>query len=42
LNDVELRVSAMLGVSERLARVEAQLELAAVQLGRIEQKLDAN
>lgn len=42
LNGVELRVSALLGVSERLARVEVQLELAAAQLGRIEQKLDAN
>lgn len=42
LNDVELRMSAMLGVGERLARVEAQLEVAAVQLTRIEQKLDTN
>ncbi len=42
LKDVELRVVAMIGVSERLARVEGQLELAAAQLTRIEQKLDAN
>lgn len=42
LKDAEMRVAALLGVTERIARVEAKLEHAGEQLTRIEQKLDAN
>ncbi len=42
LKDVEMRMAALLGVTERLARVETKLEHAGAQLTRIEQKLDAN
>ncbi|MEZ6028172.1 MAG: hypothetical protein R3C46_00325 [Hyphomonadaceae bacterium] len=40
LSDVELRVAGLIGVTERIARLEAQLESAGAQLTRIEQKLD--
>lgn len=40
LKDVELRVATLVGLTERIARLEAQLDLASVQLTRIEQKLD--
>lgn len=40
LSDVELRVAGLVDVTERIARLEAQLESAGVQLTRIEQKLD--
>jgi hypothetical protein len=40
LKEVEVRVAAQAGMSDRLARVEVHLELAAVQLGRIEKKLE--
>lgn len=38
LKEVEMRVAAQADMSERLARVEVQLELAATQLDRIEGK----
>jgi hypothetical protein len=38
LKEVERRVAAQAEMAERLARVEAQLELAATQLDRIESK----
>ena len=40
LKDVEMRGAAQSEMAERLARVEVQLELAAVKLDRIEAKLD--
>ncbi len=40
LKEVELRVEAHAETAERLARVEVQLEVAAVQLTRIERKLE--
>ncbi|MBI1339524.1 hypothetical protein GC169_04835 [bacterium] len=40
LSEIEARVSAQDGVSERLARVEAQLHATSQQLQRIEDKLD--
>lgn len=40
LKEVEIRVSTQAEMAVRLARVEVQLELAAVQLDRIEGKLD--
>ncbi len=40
LKTVEGRIAAQEETSERLARVEVRLEMAAVQLSRIEQKLD--
>jgi len=42
LTDVEMRMAALLGVTERMARVETKLEYASAQLTRIERKLDAN
>lgn len=41
LVEVETRVDAQDHLSERLARVEVQLQLLATQAARIEQKLDA-
>ncbi len=41
LKEVELRVSTQVEMAERLARVEVQLDMAAAQLKRIEQKVDA-
>lgn len=40
LKEVEMRVAAQSAMAERLARVEVQLELAAMQLDRIEKKLE--
>ncbi len=40
LKDVELRVATVVGLTERIARLETQLDMASVQLSRIEQKLD--
>jgi hypothetical protein len=40
LNELEMRVATQTEMAVRLARVEVQLELAAVQLTRIEAKLD--
>lgn len=40
LNELEMRVATQAEMAVRLARVEVQLELAAVQLTRIEAKLD--
>lgn len=40
LKDVELGVARRVGLAERIARLEAPLDLANVQLIRIEQKLD--
>lgn len=40
LKEVELRVALQADASERLARVEVKLELAAAQLTRIERKLE--
>jgi hypothetical protein len=40
LQDAETRVAEQAGMDVRLARVEVKLELASVQLGRIEAKLD--
>lgn len=37
---LEVRVEANLPITERLARVEAQLEAVQAQLDRIEQKVD--
>lgn len=40
LRDAEAQVEAQAGTAVRLARVEVKLELAGVQLDRIEAKLD--
>jgi hypothetical protein len=41
LKEVELRLVSQSAMAERLARVEVKLELAAAQMTRIEQKLEA-
>jgi len=41
LKEVELRLVSQSARAKRLARVEAKLELAAAQMTRIEQKLEA-
>ena len=41
LKEVELRLVSQSALAERLARVEVKLELAAAQMTRIEQKLEA-
>ena len=41
LKEVELRLVSQTAMAERLARVEVKLELAAAQMTRIEQKLEA-
>lgn len=41
LKEVELRLVAQSAMAERLARVEVKLEQAAVQMTRIEHKLEA-
>lgn len=40
LREVELKIADQQGMAERLARVEAHMELAAAQLSRIERKLE--
>lgn len=40
LRDAEAEVAEQAGLAVRLARVEVKLELASVQLDRIEAKLD--
>ena len=40
LRDAETRVAEQAGMDVRLARVEVKLELASVQLDRIEAKLE--
>lgn len=40
LKEVELRVAAQAAMAERLARVEAHLQLQTAQLGRIEAKVE--
>ena len=42
LQDAETRVAEQAGMDVRLARVEVKLELASVQLDRIEAKLDGH
>lgn len=41
LREVEARVSAQVGMAERLARVEVKVDQAGAALGRIERKLEA-
>ncbi len=41
LKEVETRLADQAGVADRLTRVEVHLQLAAVQLSRIERKLEA-
>lgn len=40
LKEVELRVAQQAPMAERLARVEAHLQMQSAQLGRIESKVD--
>jgi hypothetical protein len=40
LKEMEVRVAAQAGLSDRLARVEVRLELAAAQLERIADRLE--
>jgi hypothetical protein len=40
LKEMEVRVAAQAGLSDRLARVEVRLELAAAQLERIANRLE--
>lgn len=41
LKEVELRVARQSDAAERLARVEVKIEQAAMQLSRIERKLES-
>lgn len=41
LREVELRVSGQAAMAERLARVEVKMDQAAVQLTRIERRLES-
>jgi hypothetical protein len=41
LEALEVQVAGQAEMAERMARVEVQLQLAAAQLDRIEQKLEA-
>jgi len=41
LKEVDLRLVSQSAMAERLARVEVKFELAAAQMTRIEQKLEA-
>lgn len=42
LREVEMRVGGQAAMAERLARVEVKVDQAAVQLTRIERKLEAH